>query len=123
MVVGVMGVLLAFTLPASLRYMNSSRLTGASNQLATDIHYARSLANTERRTYRIVFNSTSYVVSRVSPAAILRTRALPRGVTIAVSDTAMFYPWGLTDPITITVTNDRGAQHFTIATNGTFSHG
>ena len=123
MVVGLLGILLAFTLPSTIHYMSSSRLTGAANTITADIHYARSMASQERKTYVILWGANSYTVSRVSPAATLRTRALPTGVSCAATDTATFYPWGLTDPINITVTNERGSKLLRLASNGTVTHG
>jgi len=117
-VVGLLGVLFAIGLPATSGYLRSSSLAGASSTLVADFRYARSLANSERRTYEILFTPNAYELRRLSPAATIRTRTLPRGVTFTASDTAVFYAWGLTDPITIELDNGRNKNVLRLSANG-----
>ena len=112
------GGLIAFSAPAIARYLRSSRVAGASNTLVADLRYGRSLANTQRRTYQIIFTANSYTLRGVSPANVITTRSMPRGVTCAASDTATFYAWGLTDPITVRVYTGRDTSAVLLGANG-----
>jgi prepilin-type N-terminal cleavage/methylation domain-containing protein len=117
-VVVVMGLLVAFSLPAISHYLRSTRVAGASNTLLADLRYGRSLANMQRSTYRIVFASNGYTLSRVSPSNVVLRRTMQRGVTCAASDTAIFYPWGLTDPITVRMYAPRDTSTLVLGANG-----
>ncbi|MGH7741693.1 MAG: pilus assembly FimT family protein [Candidatus Eiseniibacteriota bacterium] len=114
----VAGILFAIGFPAMSTYMKTAKLNGAARMLEGDIHNAVGLANAQRRTYMIVFTAGSYVLEKVSPLTTIQSRTMPTGVTCAASDTAMFYAWGLADPITITVTNSHGTQFLRILANG-----
>ena len=117
-VIAIMGLMLAITAPAVSGYLRVSRLAGASNLLVADIHYARTLASEHRSTYEIRFGPTTYSLVRVSPLATITTRSLQRGVTCAASDTATFYAWGLTAPVTITMNNQADAQTIRLSATG-----
>lgn len=51
----------------------------------------------------------------------MRTRELPRGVACASTDTATFYPWGLTESVTITVSDSRRSDVLRLSSNGSVS--
>jgi Tfp pilus assembly protein FimT len=117
-IVGLMGLLLLFAVPATKRYMDSNRMTGAANTLAADMHEAHTLASAENRTYSIVFGASSYALVRGNPVVTVRTRQLPSGVTATASDTATFYAWGLSDPVTVRLLGKRDSAVVRLATNG-----
>ena len=117
-VVGVLGLLVAFGVPSTSRFIRSARVNGAANMLAADIHYARSLATAQRRTYKVAFRSNNYVIAESTPWVIVKTRQMPRGVTLAATDTVRFFAWGLTSPTTVTVTGHDGAKTLSVAANG-----
>lgn len=119
-VLAVMGILLAISIPAVAGYLHSSRLTGAVNMLAADIHQTRSLATMQRRTYQIAFDSTSYSV--VQGATQVRRRTLPNGVRCAAPDSATFFAWGLTVPVAVTVENRGASTTLQVSANGSVSH-
>jgi prepilin-type N-terminal cleavage/methylation domain-containing protein len=121
-VITVLGILLAISVPAGSGYLQSSRLVGAVNTLVADIHQTRALASMQRRTYQIAFDSTSYSVVHGDPPAAVRTRALPRGITCAASDTATFFAWGLTVPMAVTVANSADSTTLQVSANGSVSH-
>jgi prepilin-type N-terminal cleavage/methylation domain-containing protein len=121
-VVGIFGLLMAIAVPAVGGYLRSTRLSGASHMLEADFHYAHSLAHEQSKTYQILFQQGSYTLQRVSPAATVRTRVMPPGVTCAATDTAKFYAWGLTKPVVVTMTNSRGSQVVRLQTNGSIAH-
>jgi prepilin-type N-terminal cleavage/methylation domain-containing protein len=117
-VISLLGLLLAMVIPGTARYLHSTALAGSASTLVSDIRYARSLATSQRRTYEILFTANGYDVRRVSPAASVRSRTLPRGVTFTASDTTMFYPWGLTDAVTLQLAGREGTSVVRIASNG-----
>lgn len=121
-VVGVFGILVAVSVPAISGSIRTARLQGAAQTLASDLRFARSLASAERRNFQVTFGSSSYSLSRVSPAAVVRVRTLPRGVTLNSSGTATFYAWGLTQPASITVSDHRSSNVVQLAANGSVSH-
>jgi prepilin-type N-terminal cleavage/methylation domain-containing protein len=121
-VVLVMGLLLAVTLPAGTRFLRSSRVTGAANTLMADIQNARSLASMKRRTHRILFTSSGYTIFQVSPADTIRRRVWPTGVGATATDTATFFAWGLTDPVSITITGANSSKIVQVFANGSVTH-
>jgi prepilin-type N-terminal cleavage/methylation domain-containing protein len=121
-VIGVLGLLVAITVPGISGFAGSVRVSGAANTLAADLRYARALASAQRKTYAVTFEASNYSVVRLSPAATVRTRALPRGVACAASDTATFFPWGLTTPTTITVSGNGRSNVVRLTANGSVSH-
>jgi prepilin-type N-terminal cleavage/methylation domain-containing protein len=121
-VVSVFGVLMAIAIPAVGGYLRSTRIVGAVHTLEADFHYAHSLAYEQRKTYEIVFQPGSYVIAQASPYTAILTRTMPKGVTCAASDTATFYAWGLTDPVTITMASTGRADTLRLAANGSVTH-
>jgi prepilin-type N-terminal cleavage/methylation domain-containing protein len=121
-VVVVFGMLIAIAIPTMSGYLRSNRRVGAAHTLEADFHYAHTLAHEQGRTYQILFQPGSYTISQVSPFVTIRTRRMPLGVACAASDTAKFYAWGLTDPVTVTLTNAGHADTLRLAANGSVSH-
>lgn len=120
--IGILGLLVGMTIPGIAGYTRASRVTGAANTLAEDIRYARTLASAQRRTFAIAFSTGSYSVVRLTPAAIIRVRALPRGVACAASDSAKFFAWGLTSPSTITLSSRGRTNVVRLTANGSVTH-
>ncbi|MBI5169265.1 MAG: GspH/FimT family pseudopilin [Candidatus Eisenbacteria bacterium] len=115
----VLGVVAAMVAPPVAGMLRSSRLAGATNTLVSDIYYARSLANQQRRTFTILFtDSVHYTLARTSPAQVYRTRALPRGVRATATDTVTFYAWGLTEPVAVTLRADSSSRVLRVGANG-----
>jgi prepilin-type N-terminal cleavage/methylation domain-containing protein len=121
-VIGVMGLLVAMTIPGISGLIRSTRVTGAANMLAADLRYAHSLASSERKTYAVTFGSNKYAVVRMSPVSTIRTRSLPRGVACAASDTAKFFAWGLTTPATITMSGGGRSNVVRLSATGRVTH-
>ena len=102
-VIAVMGILMLAVVPTMSRFMESSRLSGAVGTMASDLHYARSIANAQHTNYEMRRSGSDYAIVRVSPESLVLRRTLPRGVLFATVDTTTFYGWGLTEPATITL--------------------
>lgn len=121
-VVSILGLLLAASMPAMSRYMRSTRLTGTVRTLVADIHHTHSLATMQRKTYLIVFGTSEYAIVQADPPDTVQTRALPKGFVCAASDTATFFAWGLTAPAAITLTSGGLSRTVQLATNGGVTH-
>jgi prepilin-type N-terminal cleavage/methylation domain-containing protein len=102
-VMAVIGLILMATIPSFARYISSSRLAGATSTLVTDLHYARSLANSQHTTYELRRSTGGYSIVRLAPTTTVLSRTLPSGVTLSAAGTTTFYSWGLTQPGSITV--------------------
>lgn len=122
-VVVIVGIILTIGVASTGRYIQAAQLAGTRNILMEDLGYARSLAVMRRKTYEIRFNSSTYSLVQLSPAATIWTHTLPAGFTCTATDTATYYAWGLTAPISVTV--KRGSADSTtvqLAANGSVSH-
>jgi prepilin-type N-terminal cleavage/methylation domain-containing protein len=118
-VVAVMSILFAIGFPAMSRLNRTVKLDGAARTLEGDIHNAVAIANAQRTSYQIVWlSTTSYAVRQASPVNVIQTRQLPPGVTVAASDTARFFAWGLATPVTVTLSNTDGSKALRILANG-----
>ncbi len=105
-IISVLGTIMAFAAPPMSRFMRTNRITGATNTLAGDLRYARSLASSQRRTYEFRVAPTSYSIVCVSPARTILTRTLDHGVHFAARDTMTFFAYGLTESATLTLQKD-----------------
>jgi len=123
MAMAVFSIIAAMSVLGVSSFIRSSRLTGASNTLMTDLHYTRMMASAKQSTYQIRFQPSSYTVVRVTPASTVLTRQLPLGTTCAATDTATFYPWGLADSVTVTMTNSGHSSVLKVSANGRVTHG
>jgi len=120
----VLGIIIAMTIPSFSRFIASNRLEGATNQLVADIHYARSLAVAKRKTYQIVFEANRYRVIDQASGAVVRTRNIPPQLACAASANPRFFAWGLADPVNINISQNSGPQAnaLTLLANGSVQH-
>lgn len=116
-----MGIILAIAIPSFTHYMRSSRLVGSSNELLSDLYYARSLAVSKRQTYRVEFDADQYRIIEVSTGDIIRERSLPSGLAFAASADPNFYAWGLADPVNISISGTAGTKNLALSANGNVS--
>jgi len=121
-VVVVFGVLVALAFPTMSGYMRSTRLSGATNTLTADLHQAHSLATMQRRTVEMRFDSTGYRIVVPSVDSTVLARQLPTGLWCSASDTARFYPWGLTEAISMTVVAGGSSKVLQLSSNGKVTH-
>jgi type IV fimbrial biogenesis protein FimT len=117
-VLSILGLLIAIGVPSVMSYMRTSRRVGAAQSLEGDFRYAHVVATTKQKTCIVVFASDHYDVKQVSPATTLLTRTMPRGVSCASTDTATFYAWGLTDPVTVTLSDQHDTSTVRLSSNG-----
>jgi hypothetical protein len=89
--------------------------------MVADVRYARMLATSQGRNFEIRFQPTGYSVVRVTPPATILSRTCPSGVTCSATDTATFYAWGLTAPVTITLAATEGSRVIQLGANGSIT--
>lgn len=117
----VLGLIAATGVYGTRRFVQSSRLAGATNTLLADLHYARSLAVSERRSIQVTFSSGGYSVVRVSPAEAVFSRPCPQGVTCSATGTTTFFPYGLAVPTTVTLQGGGTSKIVRLAVSGNLS--
>jgi prepilin-type N-terminal cleavage/methylation domain-containing protein len=115
----IFGIVVALAAPSFSRYLETSRLQGASSELIADIHYAGSLALARHRTYSIQFQPGQYSVIETATGAVIRTRTAPIGFAFAASANPSFYAWGLTDAANITISNGSRVANLALSSTGT----
>jgi prepilin-type N-terminal cleavage/methylation domain-containing protein len=115
----IFGILVALAVPSFSRYLETSRLKGASSELIGDIHYTRSLAVARHRTYHIEFQADAYRIIETATDKVIRTRTVPVGFVFAASANPSFYAWGLTDPANITISRGERVENLSLSSNGT----
>lgn len=115
----VIGIVAGIAVFGTSRMVRSSRLSGAGQTLVADLRYARALATTQRRTVQVLFGTNGYSI--VAADTVL-TRTCPPGVSCTATDTATFFAWGLSVPVTITFANEDGSTVYQTAANGSVSH-
>lgn len=121
-VVGIIGLLAAITIPNFAGYMKRQRAIGSRNQLMSDIYYARSLAIAKHRTVRIDFTDQQYQVVDTVSGTVEKTIAAPPGVTFAATNNPNFYAWGLADAADITVAGSASTSTVSVLPSGSVEH-
>lgn len=114
----VLGIVTSVVIVGTTKMVRSSKLVGAVNTLVADLRHTRTLATTEGRSFLILFSSSGYSVCRSTPSQVVLQRTCPSGVTCAATDTATFFAWGLTAPVTVTLTASGSSKVVQLAANG-----
>ena len=120
-VITIVGLLMTLTIPPFARFIDSSRLRGASSELMGDIHFTRSLAMARRRTYRIEFQASRYRIIEDSTNDVVRTRTMPQGFVIAATTDPRFFAWGLTETANFKISKGTAAKNLILTSNGNVS--
>jgi prepilin-type N-terminal cleavage/methylation domain-containing protein len=121
-VVGVIGLLAAITVPNFSGYLKRQREVGSRNQLMSDLYYARSLAIAKRRTMQVTFTDSQYQVLDTVDGTVERTTTAPPGITFAASGNPNFYAWGLADAADITLTGAGVGSVVSLLPSGSVEH-
>lgn len=121
-VVGIIGLITAITLPAFSSYLRRERITGLRNQMVSDIYYARSLAIANRRTFAMQIQEDRYLIVDTSDGSVTRTIMTPRGLTLEAPSNPNFYAWGLADAVDITLTGSHETKTITLMPTGAVEH-
>ncbi len=121
-VVAVIGILAAITVPSFSGYLKRTRVEGSRNQLIADCYLARSLAISRRETITVVFAADSYQLIN-GGGTVFRTTPAADGVTFAASGDPNFYAWGLADAVDITIDGAANSSSVNVSPTGVASHG
>jgi len=113
-----LGIILAISVPSFINFYRSNRVAGDANTLMGNIHYARSLAVRERKTFHIEFTAGKYEIKETATDEVRRTVDLADGVTCTASADPSFFAWGLADPVTITVDGGTTVKNLVLSANG-----
>ena len=121
-VLGLLALLLAMTVPPFMRYLPKMRLRTASDQLAADLTLARSTALQRRSAASLTYTDSqrSYLIQ---PLGFVRS--LPKGVSASQFSTVAFDSQGLLNPpnqvvltLTLTTTGQSMTRTFTVSPGG-----
>lgn len=121
-VISVIGILVAVTVPAFSGYIRRTRIEGSRNQLVTDIYFARSTAIAQRKTIAIQFTDSQYQIVDTTDGSVQRTTTAPEGVTFAATADPNFYAWGLADAADITIAGSSLSQIVNLLPTGSVTH-
>jgi len=88
----VIAILLAIAVPGTVDLFRRLRVEGVANELGTDLQYARSESIRRREDVTLVSNSdgSSYTLTGVPSAAMLKTVTLPNGTSLSSDVTIRF---------------------------------
>ena len=116
--VGIIGLALAFTMPNFASYVRSNRLASSVDRLAADLSLARSLAVSNSRVYRLDAGPAGYTISDINTGEVLREREYERNVELAGDVSVNFFPWGMADEATLNLSNESGNRRIIILPTG-----
>jgi len=117
-VVAIVGVLASITAPAAFRYMQSNRLTTHADRLAADLQYARMRAITNNEILRFASTTSGYQITNPLTGLVIREKTLPSGLSLALNQTANFYPWGMADARVFNLSNGPAATQVNLLPTG-----
>ena len=118
--IGILAVIAAIAVPGILSWQNKAKLSGAVNNLKSDLQMAKSRAIRDNALVVIVFNATGYRIfldngvnagdwNPDADEALFRARQLPAGITIKLptdldppNNRTRFNSRGFPDPATLT---------------------
>lgn len=121
-VVVVIGILAAITVPSFSTYLKKTRVDGSRSQLIADCYFARSLAIARRETITMRFDAAEYQIVNAG-GTVFRTTPAADGVTFAASADPNFYAWGLADAVDIAVDGPSNSANVSLSPTGVASHG
>lgn len=121
-VITLLGILTALSIPQFKRSAENMQLTNSSGQLQSYINFLIQRSLVETVPIRLVLDTqkNSYRAQRKEDIGYFRNFPLPEGIKMAADKQEIFvYPDGTIDKITITLTN-RQNKSITLTTQGVF---
>ena len=137
-VMGIIGILMTLTSYAIFSYWRAQQLTGATQQIITDLRDAQVRAQSEVRTYRVQFNtaSESYAITRCEgndctdplSFSLVETVQMENGIDISTASftygttadgtSVYFQPRGVSSDGSVVIRSTRLDQDRVITING-----
>jgi Tfp pilus assembly protein FimT len=116
--VGIVGVLAAFSVPAVNDYVRTNRLDSSCDQMAADLNVARTMSITNARVYQFVTTADGYRIIDMSNGSVVRERQFEGDVAHAAMDSANFFPWGMADAAVFDLQSCAGNRTITLLPTG-----
>ena len=118
MVVLLIGIVSAIAAPSMFRYLQSSRLQTNTDQLAADLQFARSLSIANGEILQFSSTEGGYVLRSPSDGRVYRSKNFDGGMELAAAQVTLFFPWGMADATTFTVTSHGDARQINVLPTG-----
>jgi prepilin-type N-terminal cleavage/methylation domain-containing protein len=116
--IGIIGLLAAISMPSVIKYVRSNRLATTTERMAADLQMIRSLSIANGRIYRVAATGDGYVVTDPVTGDIIRDREYEQGVNLVADTTVNFFPWGMADAAVFNLHNNVGARSITLLPTG-----
>ena len=117
-VIGIVGIIATVAAPPIFRYVQSNRLRTNADRMAADLQYARTLSITNSEILRFSSTPAGYRVVNPISGNVIRQIAFSHDMTLAVNQTADFYPWGMADATIFNIANGAGAVQINLLPTG-----
>ena len=117
-ILGIVGILATVTAPPIFRYVQSSRLQTSADRMAADMQYARSLSISSSQILRFAAIPTGYKLTNPNTGVVIRETDFPTGMSLALTQTREFYPWGMADTGIFNITNSTGTTQINLLPTG-----
>jgi len=107
-VIGVVGIIATISAPPIFRYVQSNRLQTNADRMAADLQYARTLSIANSQILRFTSTPVGYQLLNPNTGVVLRETDLSHDLSLAVNQSADFYPWGMADATIFNIANGAG---------------
>jgi type II secretion system protein H len=116
--VGILGIVTALSIPNFSRYVRSNRLSTTADRLAADLSLARTLAVSNGRIYRLTATAEGYTITDPVSGQTIREREYEGEVALVGEALVNFFPWGMADAATLDLSSSVGTRRVTILPTG-----
>jgi type II secretion system protein H len=114
----VMGIALAVTVPSFRGSMRRARYDRAASELQSDLRLAVSQSRASGRTLRLSFTPNSYTVQDANDSTVIRERDFGSDVSFAATSDPLIFPWGLVQPAEVVMSGLHASHNFRILPTG-----
>ena len=114
----VMGIALAVTVPSFQGSMRRARYDRAAGELQSDLRLAVSQSRASGRTLRLDFASNSYTVLDANDSTVVRQREFGTDVSFAATGNPLIFPWGLVQPTEVVMSGVHTSNNYRILPTG-----
>jgi prepilin-type N-terminal cleavage/methylation domain-containing protein len=116
--IGIIGLLAAVSMPSVIGYVRSNRLATTTERMASDLQMIRSMSIANGRIYRVTATANGYVVTDPVSGDVVRDRGFENGVTLDAAAIINFFPWGMADAAVFNLRNNVGTRSITVLPTG-----